>query len=177
VAPIIAPRIERPSTVRAMELVDELRAVEELKARYCRTLDLKDWTAFRAVFTDDFMSDTSASGGSVIEGADQFVAFVRRALATAVTVHQVQQPEIELSSTTSASGVWAMLDVVRFSPWITMHGFGHYYETYEKVDGDWRIKTSRLTRLREEIRTPIFSLFVSERLRNLMQRAAARAMR
>lgn len=154
----------------------DYRALEHLKARYCRTLDVKDWESFRAVFTDDFVSDTSLSGGTLIEGADEFVAFVRKALAKAVTVHQVQQPEIELTSPTAASGVWAMLDVVRFKPGLTMHGFGHYFETYEKLDGQWRIKTSKLTRLREEIRTPIFTLFVSERLRRSIQRAASRAM-
>ena len=148
----------------------DYRALEQLKARYCRTLDLKDWESFRAVFTDDFVSDTSSSGGRLIEGADEFVAFVRHALGTAVTVHQVQQPEIVLTSSTSATGVWAMLDVIRFKPGLTMHGFGHYYETYEKLDGTWRITTSKLTRLREEIRTPIFTLFVSDRLRRSMQR-------
>ena len=154
--------------------VDDYRAIERLKAEYCRTLDLKEWAAFRALFTDDFISDTASSGGSVIEGADAFVAFVRKTLARAVTVHQVQQPEIDLVTPTDATAIWAMLDVVRFVPGITLHGFGHYIETYEKLDGHWRIKTSKLTRLREEIRTPVFTLFVSERLRRLLRRAAGR---
>ena len=50
------------------------------------------------------IGDTSAAGGSVIEGGDEFVAFVSRMLAKAVTVHQVQQPEIDLASPTAASG-------------------------------------------------------------------------
>ena len=29
-----------------------------------------------------------------------------------------------------------------------MRGFGHYRETYRKVDGQWRIATLDLTRLR-----------------------------
>jgi hypothetical protein len=157
--------------------IDEHRAIEGLKARYCRTLDLKDWASFRDLFTDDFVSDTTSSGGTVIEGADEFVAFVRRTLARAVTVHQVQQPEIEVTSPTTATGVWAMLDVVRFKPGLTLHGFGHYWETYEKQDGQWRITTSRLTRLREEIRTPVFTVFVSDRLRRSLQRAATRFTR
>jgi hypothetical protein len=152
---------------------DDLRSLEELKARYCRTLDLKDWVGFRAVFTDDFVSDTSEAGGTVIDGADEFVAYVRRNLAKAVTVHQVQQPEIELVSPGSAVGVWAMLDVVRFMPGLTLAGFGHYHEAYEKVDGQWFIKASKLTRLREEIRTPILTLFMSDRMRRALQRAAA----
>jgi hypothetical protein len=154
--------------------LDDLRALEQLKAAYCRMLDTKQWDGFRDLFSDDFVSDTSESGGVVIEGADAFVAFVRRALGKAVTVHQVQQPEIAISSPTTATGVWAMQDVVRFVPGITLHGFGHYHETYVKLDGQWRIETSKLTRLREEIRTPIFTLFVSDRLRRLLQRATRR---
>jgi hypothetical protein len=34
-----------------------------------------------------------------------------------------------------------------------MHGYGHYHETYEKVDGRWRIKTITLTRLRVDVET------------------------
>jgi hypothetical protein len=34
------------------------------------------------------------------------------------------------------------------SPIHTLHGYGHYHETYEKVDGRWRIKTITLTRVR-----------------------------
>lgn len=144
-----------------IDTLADLRAIEALKSRYCRALDTKDWTGFRALFTDDFVSDTRESGGIVTHGADEFVAFVRTALGGCVTVHHVQQPEIELSSAVAAHGIWAMQDVVRVLPGLTLHGFGHYLETYEKTGGEWRIKTSRLTRLREEIRTPVCTFFVS----------------
>jgi len=156
---------------------DNVRELERLKARYCRTLDTKDWSGFRKLFADDFISDTSQSGGVMIEGADEFVAFIRGALARAVTVHHVQQPEIELMSSTTATGIWAMQDVVRFAPGVTLHGFGHYHETYEAIDGQWRIKTSTLTRLREEIRTPLVTVFVSDRIRRRLQSAALRRLR
>ena len=58
----------------------EIEAIKQLKARYCRFLDTKDWQAWRNIFTDDFHSDTSPSGGKVIDGADEFVAFVRKNL-------------------------------------------------------------------------------------------------
>ena len=154
----------------------DVEEIERLKAHYCRYLDTKDWAAFRSLFSDDFVSDTSESGGLHIVGGDAFVEFVSKTLAKAVTVHQVQQPEITVDSPT-ASGVWAMQDVVRFVPGLTMHGFGHYHETYEKVDGRWLITSSRLTRLREEIRTPLLSIFVSDRMRRLMAGAAARMTR
>ena len=146
----------------------EIEAIKQLKARYCRYLDTKRWDDWRELFTDDFLSDTSPSGGKVIHGADEFVAFVRNTLgkASQPTAHQVHAPEIELTSETTATGVWALQDVVRLGPGLNLDGRGHYHETYEKVDGRWRIKTSTLTRLREDIFNPVFSVWVSPRMRD-----------
>lgn len=148
----------------------EIEAIKQLKARYCRFLDTKDWQAWRGVFSDDFRSDTSASGGKVIIGADEFVAFVRKTLEKQPTVHQVHAPEIELTSATTATGVWALNDVVRLGPGLNLDGFGHYHETYSKIDGQWRITSSTLTRLRTDFFNALFSVRVSDRL----TRAAAK---
>ena len=137
----------------------DLEALKQLKARYCRLLDNKDWTAWRQLFADDFVSDTTGSGGSVIEGADEFVAFVQKTLGPLrrKTVHQVHAPEIALTSEETATGIWALEDYVRFFPGVSMRGYGHYTETYVKVEGEWLFKTSRLTRLRGDIHTPVLS--------------------
>lgn len=42
----------------------EIEAIKQLKARYCRFLDTKQWDDWRALFTDDFVSDTSPRAGS-----------------------------------------------------------------------------------------------------------------
>ena len=144
---------------------DDLEALRQLKARYCRFLDCKEWQAWRALFSDDFVSDTTAAGGKRIEGADAFVAFVRKTLATRVTVHQVHAPELELTSPGTARGVWALEDLIRFAPGLGFRGYGHYHETYEKRADGWRIKSSRLTRLREDLVTPFFSVYVSNLIR------------
>ncbi len=131
--------------------MDDLEAIKQLKARYCRTMDSKDWVAMRRVFADDVEMDTTASGGGVLTGADDFLAFLQETLADVVTVHHCHMPEIELTSTTSASGVWAMEDMLRWADGTELHGYGHYYETYEKVGGQWRIKRCVLTRLRMDV--------------------------
>ncbi|WP_420920353.1 nuclear transport factor 2 family protein [Mycobacterium kansasii] len=117
---------------------------------------------------DDFGSDTSQAGGRVIRGADEFVSYVRHALGkpSQPTVHQVHAPEITLTSPTTATGIWALEDVVRLGPGVNLNGRGHYHETYEKLDGSWLIKSSTLTRLREDIFNPIFSVRISPRLRD-----------
>lgn len=146
----------------------EIEVIKQLKARYCRYLDTKRWEDWRQLFTDDFISDTSSSGGKLINGADEFVAFVRGTLGkpSQPTAHQVHAPEIELTSDTAATGVWALEDVVRLGPGLNLIGRGHYHETYEKIDGRWLIKSSTLTRLREDVFNPVISVRISPRLRN-----------
>jgi hypothetical protein len=152
----------------------EIEAIKQLKARYCRLLDTKDWQGWRAVFADDFRSDTSSAGGTVIVGADEFVAFVRKNLENQPTVHQVHAPEIELTSETTARGVWALNDVVRLAPALNLDGYGHYHETYEKTDGQWRIKTSTLTRLRMDFFNALISIRMSDRLSRVAAKLARR---
>ena len=155
----------------------EIEAIKQLKARYCRFLDTKDWQAWRGIFADDFRSDTSEAGGKVIVGADEFVAFVRKSLEKQPTVHQVHAPEIELTSATTARGIWALNDVVRLAPGLNLDGYGHYDETYEKIDGQWRITSSKLTRLREDIFNVFISVYLSDRIKKAVGRAARRAVR
>jgi hypothetical protein len=157
------------------DLVD-IEALKQLKARYCRLLDTKDWVAWRQLFSDDFVSDTSTAGGRLIEGADDFVAFTRSNLKkpSQVTAHQVHAPELELTSPVAARGVWALEDVVRLAPGITLRGYGHYHETYAKVDGQWLITSSTLTRLREDVFNVFLSVYVSERMRRVGAKMARR---
>ncbi|MCW2516672.1 MAG: hypothetical protein JWR11_5714 [Mycobacterium sp.] len=159
----------------AADLV-ELEALKQLKARYCRLLDAKDWQSWRQIFTDDFVSDTSKAGGKVITGADEFVAFTRSNLKkpSQATAHQVHAPELEVTSPTTARGIWALEDVVRLAPGVNLRGYGHYHETYEKVGDRWFIKSSTLTRLREDVFNVMVSVYVSDRMRKVGARLARR---
>ena len=87
-----------------------------------------------------------------MQADDEFVAFTRKGLRSQATVHQVHAPEIELTSPTTARGVWALEDVVRFGPGVNLRGYGHYTETYEKVDGQWLFSSSTLTRASSRLR-------------------------
>jgi hypothetical protein len=165
------------SAVSGAESLLEIEAIKQLKARYCRYLDTKDWTAWRGIFSDDFHSDTAESGGKVIDGADEFVEFTRKSLRNQATVHQVHAPEIELTSATTARGIWALEDVVRFGPSVNLRGYGHYHETYEKVDGQWRIKSSKLTRLRVDIFNGLVAVYISDRINKVLMKAARRAVK
>jgi len=134
--------------------VDDVEHIRQLKARYFRLMDTKDWDAMRGCFTDDLVMDTTESGGGVMRGGDACIEFLRETIGDVVTVHHGHMPEIEPTSATTATGVWAMEDMLRWPDGTELHGYGHYYETYEKVAGAWRIKTLRLTRLRMDFTPP-----------------------
>lgn len=134
--------------------MDDIEAIRRLKARYFRTMDTKDWQGMREVFTDDVVIDTSEAGGDTVSGAEQFMAFLAEALGDAVTVHQGHMPEIDVTSDTTATGIWALNDIVIWPNGVRLAGYGHYHETYEKAGGEWRIKSSTLTRLHTDIVVP-----------------------
>jgi hypothetical protein len=129
-------------------------AICELKARYCRFLDTKQWDAWSALFVEDLVLDTSEAGGpAAVTGRDEAVAGVRANIETASTAHQVHTPEIRIEGDT-ATGIWAMQDRVIFGTGAALTGYGHYTETYAKSDGAWRIATIKLTRLHVDFTPP-----------------------
>ncbi len=142
-----------------MDNTERLAAIEEIKrlrARFARCLDTKQWTEMEDTIADDCLFD-ARDGATVTElwvGAEDIVANIRRSLENAVSVHHAHMPEIEIILPTTARGLWAMQDFLRFPGHATVDlvGSGHYHETYEKQsDGKWRLKTYKLTRLRVDI--------------------------
>jgi len=126
-------------------------AICNLKARYCRLLDTKDWVGWQALFTEDFVLDTTGSGGPRIEGAAAAVTAVRGSIDHAITTHHVHNPEIEVEGD-EAHGIWAMQDRNIWPNGRKLLGFGHYHERYRRgADGAWRIAESALTRINMEL--------------------------
>ena len=59
-----------------------------------------------------------------------------------------------MTSPTTATGIWALQDLLIWPNGRGCDGYGHYHETYEKVDGEWRIASSKLTSLHMDFTTP-----------------------
>jgi hypothetical protein len=139
----------------AAELLLAIDDIMQLKARYFRMMDTKDWDGFAAVFAPhavlDVRGEVRGDESGLVRGNTAIAQFVRSGVDHVVTVHHGHMPEIEITSPTRATGIWAMEDMLHWpegSPIGEMHGYGHYHETYEKVDGTWRIASCTLTRLR-----------------------------
>jgi hypothetical protein len=145
----------------ALVRLNAIEDIKQLKARYFRCMDTKDWDGFADVFAPDAvmdmteeMRDQQTTADPVTRGNREIAAFVRAAVDPVTTVHHGHMPEIDLTSDTTATGIWAMEDKLRWpegSPIKAMHGYGHYHETYERVGKEWKIKKIMLTRLRVDV--------------------------
>jgi hypothetical protein len=133
-----------------MGALEEIEAIKRLKARYFRLMDTKQWDQWGDVFTEDAHLAASPDPNETFHGRTDIVKRVSAVLRDARTVHHGHMPEIELTGPDTAIGIWAMYDFVDM-PQLVLHGWGHYHEEYAKQGGAWRIRRSRLTRLRLDI--------------------------
>lgn len=128
------------------------KEILELRARYFRTVDAKDWSGFRGTFTDDCVFDFG--DGNIMHGADAFVEAVRDQVGEGITVHRGALPEITIDSPTTAHGIWQLNDYLEWSPDPDtgerrgVMGYGHEADEYRKVDGEWRISSWKLHYIR-----------------------------
>jgi NADPH:quinone reductase-like Zn-dependent oxidoreductase len=134
-----------------LETLVEIEAIKQMRARFARCMDTKDWAGMRDTIAADCAFDAGPQSGveEFWYGPEDVVANIRRNLATAVSVHHAHTPEIELTSNTTARGIWAMQDVLRWAgpPAVELIGYGHYNETYTREAGRWQLQSFKLTRL------------------------------
>jgi hypothetical protein len=143
-----------------MTLLEQLAArvdIMELKARYCRLLDTREWEQWGALFTDDIAVDlredvTPEFGIAVFSGRALMVEQTRRLIDASDSVHHVHGLELTFEDADHATGIWGMYDRIVFSPSnplpfraMTAHGF--YHERYVREAGAWKIAALRLQRL------------------------------
>lgn len=139
----------------ASQLAD-IEAIRRLKARYFRLMDSKRWDEWSDVFTPDVEVRAPDDTGTdePTRGRDDFIGATRAFIDDVVTVHHGHMSEIDVDGDV-ATGVWSMEDHLWWPPdegpghlW----GTGWYEETYRRCDdGDWRIASLRLRRLRIEV--------------------------
>ncbi len=155
--------------------IERLVAIEEIKrlvAKRIRCMDTKNWEEYPSTHAPDMVLDSfgnlpadlkpnSAAGAGTAMGRDAVTAAVRKLVDPLTTVHHAHTPEIDILSPATARGLWAMEDRLSWQNGDKIeeaHGWGHYHETYVKIDGRLMIKSRKLTRLRVDT-TPGFYEF------------------
>jgi SnoaL-like domain len=135
----------------------EREAIKELKARYFRYLDTKQWNRLRNLFADT----ATFEGTRRYSGPDDFVHSLSKWIQSGSSVHQGHTPEIAFKGHDTARAIWPMFDKVEFpvkmvdGPFaggVGFVGYGYYEEEYIKRrgDGEWLISKLRLCRIRIE---------------------------
>jgi ketosteroid isomerase-like protein len=131
----------------------ELEQIKRLKYAYVRGVDQKRWDVVASCFTEDAVA--SYGGGKYrYDGRDAVMGFLERALSDEgmLTSHKVHQPEIELTGDGTATGVWALDDVVVIpAAQLVIRGAAFYEDDYVKVDGAWKIRRTGYKRVYEEM--------------------------
>ena len=126
----------------------DYKEIIELKARFGRLADVKDWEGFKDVFSTDATFDLG--GGQIMHGGATYAYAVRDMLEGAVSLHRFSMPEITFESPTEATGIWVLHDYNVWPPdpqtgeRCGYNGHGREYETYRKIDGAWKITSWRL---------------------------------
>jgi hypothetical protein len=129
-------------------LLDDIEAIKQVQGRFLRAADTQDADLVRTTIIDDFYCDTGSSGRGATSGIEDFV--VRISTTPALAVHHAMMPEIELTSPTTATGIWAVHMFAKTADGTVVNGYGYYNNTYEKVAGSWRLSRLILTWLHRE---------------------------
>ena len=113
----------------------DVREISQLKYRYLRTLDSKDWDGFADCFVPEATGDYN---GLVFDDRAALVAYMRENLGEGlVTMHQAHHPEIEVDGdTATARCYFTVLQVTAQG----LHPIlaGEYHDRFRRVDGKWQ---------------------------------------
>ena len=137
-----------------MSDIARLAAVEEIKliqAKRSYAVDTKDWALYESLHAPDHVADNDGDQRRV--GAKANAERIAATLVGKTTMHHLHTPIITFETPTRANGIWAMDDHLWWKQgdeehWL--HGYGFYYETYEKRDGRWVFTSRKLRRNRVE---------------------------
>ncbi len=143
------------------EILD-IEAIKQLKARYFRLLDGKEWDQFVEIFTEDVEllysvpevqfvppgSQTTPDGMARVR-RDQLLSFLREGDQGIRTFHLCHMPEITIEGADSAVGRWRMTDCTQLHleggpQWF--RGYGWYEDRYVRTAQGWQISRSVFTR-------------------------------
>jgi hypothetical protein len=148
-----------------MDNLTRLIAIEEnkqLKARYFRLMDTRDYDGMALVFCREAVFDCSEGSsfvpvggtrkgniGPIVCGRDAIMTWIQGSFLNTTSVHHGHCHEVTIDSATEAHGVIAMEDYIRGLDRETklVHDAGHYHERYRFEDAEWRIGETKLTRL------------------------------
>ena len=133
--------------------LEQIEAIKQLKARYFRALDSKDWSLMRTCLHADCIA-LYDGGKYSFEGRDAIVDFFQQFMSSPelIFMHHGHTPEITAINDQQAKGIWYLNDkVINLGNNTTLEGAGFYHDEYRYTDGQWLIAKTGYERTFEEI--------------------------
>lgn len=136
---------------KRIRVMEDIEAIKKLKAKYFRCVDKKLWEEMETVLTEDAVADYGM-GIELLQGRKAIIEFLKKNLGrdSMISVHQGHNPEIEITSDTTARGVWVLNDRLIIQTIATLNGWRYYEDEYAKVNGEWKKKSTKITNILEE---------------------------
>ena len=131
----------------------EIEAIKRLKYKYMRCVDMKRWDELATVFVPEATCAYSA-GRYRYEGRDAIIAWLKKGMDRDGfhSSHRVHHPEITLTGPDTATGIWALEDVVIDTDHdIQISGSAFYHDRYRKCDGAWLFEHTGYERVFEQL--------------------------
>ena len=118
------------------EMADDVEQVKQLKYRYLRTLDLKQWDEFEALFLPEA---TGSYAELEFADRDALVGYMRQNLtADLITFHQAHHPEIDVAGD-RATARWYLHDKVFVPAFdVAIEGAAFYEDVMVRTAAGWR---------------------------------------
>ena len=123
--------------LRVTDDVADLEQIKQLKYRYLRTLDTKQWDDFADCFLPEVTADYN---GLAFADRDALVSYMRENLGPQiVTMHHVHHPEISVDGD-AATGRWYLHDQVLSAAYeFKLEGAAFYEDTYRRTPEGWKV--------------------------------------
>ena len=136
---------------KRIRVMEDIEAIKKLKAKYFRCVDKKLWDEMEEVWVEDAVADYGM-GIELLQGRKAILEFLKKNLDrdSMISVHQGHNPEIKITSDTTARGVWVLNDRLIIQTIATLNGWRYYEDEYVKVNGEWKKKSTKITNILEE---------------------------
>ncbi len=135
-----------------LQQLSDLEDIKQLKARYCRAVDLADAAAMRDIFTDDVRVDYRGGAyRATFVGMAGMMDFLLNAHhSEMITMHHAHLPEITFTGADSANGIWYCEDFhIAFDRKEITMGCLIYKDQYVRADTGWKIARTEYDRVWE----------------------------
>ena len=133
-----------------IRVLEDTEAIKKLKAKYWRCVDRKLWNELEDVFAEDATADYGPN--MQFQGRKAILQFLKDSMGrdSIISTHNGHNPEIEITSDTSARGVWVLNNYMVIDPNTRLREWAYYEDEYVKEKGQWRKKSTKLTNVLQE---------------------------